>query len=295
MEFIPAKTLISAKKDTSWFGIDYNMNIYKGCNHGCIYCDSRSECYRIDHFDTVRAKENALSIIENELRRKVKHGVIGTGSMSDPYNPCERVHELTRQALGLVNQYQYGISIATKSNLIERDADVLQQIKKHSPVLCKITITSYDDALSQKIEPNVAPSSHRFAAIEKLSDVGIFTGVLMLPILPYLTDTTDNIKSIINKAHACGAKFIYPYFGVTLRQNQRDWYFDKLEEKFPHLNLSQAYRQRYGYAYNCQSPKLKELKKVFTEECSRLGLLYHMNDIIHAYKSPYENEQLTLF
>ncbi|MEI6578779.1 MAG: radical SAM protein, partial [Eubacteriales bacterium] len=148
MEFIPAKTIISGyAQGNVWFGSNYNMNIYKGCCHGCIYCDSRSECYRVENFDTVRAKENALATIERELKSKRKTGVIGTGAMSDPYNPFEKEHELTRGALALINRYRFGVAIATKSDLVARDIDILKEISKHSPVLIKLTVTAADDAL----------------------------------------------------------------------------------------------------------------------------------------------------
>ncbi len=159
MEYIPAKTIITrSKRPEYWFGTEYNMNIYKGCCHGCIYCDSRSNCYGVEAFDTVRAKENALEIIRDELRRKTKRGVIATGAMSDPYNPFEEKLLLTRHALELCNAFEFGVAIATKSTLLERDIDVLCDIKEHSPVLCKVTITTCDDSLAKKLEPGVNPS-----------------------------------------------------------------------------------------------------------------------------------------
>ena len=295
MEFIPAKTIVNRTKDTGWFGCDYNMNVYKGCCHGCIYCDSRSECYHVDHFDTVRAKDHALELIRDELRHKTKSGVVGTGSMSDPYNPFEKECRLTRGALELIDVYGFGVAVITKSDLITRDIDVLQNIKRHSPVLAKITITSADDELCKKIEPNVVPSSKRFAAIQELSDSGIFVGVLLMPLLPFLEDNENNIISIVQQAHQSGARFIYPSFGVTLRQNQRDWYYKKLDEIFPNENLKEKYIRQYGDAYACGSSRAKELYRVFSAECDRFHLLYKMQDIIHAYKQGYENSQLSLF
>ncbi|MGL4731392.1 MAG: radical SAM protein, partial [Clostridium sp.] len=187
MEIVKAKTIISGYVESSpWFGNNYNMNIYKGCNHGCIYCDSRSECYNIENFDMVRAKENAVDLIARELKSKRKTGVVGTGAMSDPYNPFEKSYKLTRKALELINRYGFGVSIATKSDLILRDIGLLKEIKSHSPVLVKITITTSDDSLCDKIEPNVASASKRFEVIKKLSDEGIFTGILLMPVLPFL-------------------------------------------------------------------------------------------------------------
>jgi len=294
MNFIPAKTIISGySENSSWFGNNYNMNIYKGCCHGCIYCDSRSECYRVENFDEVRAKENALALIERELKSKRKTGVIGTGAMSDPYNPFEEEFKLTRGALELINRYRFGVSIATKSNLILRDADILKDISMHSPVIVKITITAANDELCKKVEPNVAKTSDRLKAINKLSEKGIFTGILLMPILPYIEDTPENIISIVRLAYENGAKFIYPAFGMTLRQNQRDWYYGKLEELFP--SVKEKYIKTYGNAYECRSPRANELKKLFQAECNKLGILYKMKDIISNYKIGYGNVQISLF
>ncbi|HKL99336.1 MAG TPA: radical SAM protein [Mobilitalea sp.] len=293
MKTIPAKTIISRRPDDSWFGNDYNMNLYKGCCHGCIYCDSRSDCYQIEDFDLVRAKENAISIIQTELRSKQKTGVIGTGSMSDPYNPFEAKEHLTRQALELVDTYHFGISIATKGTLITRDIDILNRIRMHSPVLCKMTITTADDGLSAKLEPGVKVSSERFEAIRKLSEAGIYTGILMMPILPFLNDSLENILEIIHKAHENGAKFIYPLFGMSLRTGQREYFYQKLNELFPGQKLVAQYVHRFGSAYECHSPNARELYSLFYSECDRLGILYKMQDIIKAYKGRYEYDQLS--
>ncbi|AEV69924.1 SPL family radical SAM protein [Acetivibrio clariflavus] len=294
MEFIDAKTIVSGYSENNpWFGINYNMNIYKGCCHGCIYCDSRSECYGVDDFDRVRAKKNALAIIERELKSKRKKGVVGTGAMSDPYNPLEREYKLTRGALELINRYGYGAAIATKSDLILRDIDILKEISRYSPVLIKITITTADDLLCSKIEPNVSLSSDRFRTIKKLSGEGIFAGILLMPVLPFIDDTDDNIIKIIELASQNGAKFIYPAFGVTLRQNQREWYYSKLDELFP--SLKEKYIKSYGNSYECRSLRSKELWDLFKNKCNECGILYKMNDIVKGYKDPYINEQISLF
>lgn len=293
MDYISAKSIISRNKNSSWFGNDYNMNVYKGCCHGCIYCDSRSDCYGIKNFDTVHAKENALSIIQSELKSKIRKGVIGTGSMSDPYNPFEKKLLLTRKSFELINTYGFGASVITKSTLITRDIDIFQKIKKHSPILCKITITTADDVLCKKIEPNVATSSQRFNAVRSLSKSGIYTGILLMPILPFINDNKNNILNIIHLAKENGAKFIFPSFGVTLRNNQRDYFYDRLDSIFPGLKFK--YIKTYGNTYACGSPKAKELSYIFKNECEKLGLLYKMDDIIRDYKSGYSIEQLSLF
>lgn len=292
IEYIPAKTIVTKTKNDSWFGEDYNMNIYKGCCHGCIYCDSRSECYHIEEFDRVRAKENALQIIRDDLRRKVKKGVIGTGSMSDPYNPFEQELCLTRHALELVNAFEFGVAVATKGTLITRDIDILRDIKEHSPVLCKITITTADDELARKVEPGAAVSSKRFAALSALRENGIFAGILLMPVLPFLEDTEENILKIVHTAAECDCKFIYSAFGVTLRQNQRDYFYERLKELFPEENLIGKYRRQFGEYYECRDPKSKQLYAMFAAECEKYGILYRMEDIVHRYKQGYGDNQL---
>lgn len=293
METIPAKTIVSRSKNSAWFGAEYNMNIYRGCSHGCIYCDSRSSCYGTEEFDRIRVKENALEIIRNDLRRKVKSGVVATGSMSDPYNPREAELGLTRRALELIHAYEFGVAIATKSDLLLRDADILREIAEHSPVLCKITITTCDDRLCKKIEGGAAPSSKRFDALRVLSGQGIYAGVLLMPVLPFLEDSPENILGIVNQAAAAGARFIYPAFGMTLRDIQRDWYFQKLEELFPGRRLPEKYLRTFGNAYQCTSPRAKELWNLFKKECDSLGLLYRMTDIIRGYRQGYGDMQLS--
>lgn len=294
MELIPAKQILSQRTyNENWFGTNYNMNIYKGCSHGCIYCDSRSECYGIETFDKVRGKDKAIDIINTELKAKRKKGVIATGAMSDPYNPLEKEYNYTRKALELIDLYNFGVAIATKSELITRDIDILKSITTHSPVIVKITITTSEDDLSKKIEPKVSLPSKRFEAIKMLSQNGIFTGILLMPVLPFIADNEKNIINIINQAADSGARFIYPYFGVTLRQGQREYFYSKLDENFK--GIKNKYIEEYGFSYECSSVRSKELWKIFKTECDKKGILYKMSDIIKAYQSPYEKEQLSFF
>lgn len=295
MEYIPAKHLVIRTQNADWFGTDHTMNIYRGCCHGCIYCDSRSECYHISDFDTVRAKENALKIIRDDLRRKIKPGVVCTGAMSDPYNPFETELQLTRNALALLDAYQFGVAIATKSDLITRDIDILGLMKEHSPVLCKLTVTTTDEALAAKIEPHAPSPARRLAAIKALSDAGLFTGVLLMPVLPFLEDSDTNVLAVVEAAADAGAKFIYPAFGMTLRQNQRDYYLEQLDRVFPGQALPARYLRQFGDRYNCVSPRAKQLWSVFSRRCDELGLLYQMKHIISAYQRGYGDRQLTFF
>lgn len=297
MEFIDAKSILSGYSDkNSWFGLNYNLNLYKGCCHGCIYCDSRSECYGIKDFDRVRAKDKALEILNKELKGKRKKGVIGIGAMSDTYNPFEEKLCITRGALELVDRYGFGIGIATKSDLVVRDIDILKNISLHSPVLIKVTITTFDDELCKRIEPNVVPSSKRFEGIRKLTENGIYTGVLLMPILPFINDNPENIRNIVRKSKEVGAKFIFAYgMGVTLRGNQREHYYKKLVEIFPEERLVKKYMDTYGENYECSSKNHKYLWNIFKEECEKVGMIYRMKDIIKDYKKHYESTQISLF
>ncbi len=290
---IPAKTLVTRTKSEAWFGAAYNMNIYRGCSHGCIYCDSRSDCYGNTDFAAVKIKENALALIHNDLRSKTTKGVVATGSMSDPYNPLEAELQLTRQALFLLRQHGFGVAIATKSTLVTRDIDALQAIREQAPAIVKITITAAADELARLIEPNAPPSSRRFSALQALSAAGIPCGVLLMPTLPFITDGEENIRAIVRQASRSGARFVYPAFGVTLRDSQRAYFYEQLDARFP--GLSRRYQRQFGPQYSCGSPKAKQLHASFTEECSKLGMLYRMRDIIADYKQGYEETQLSLF
>ena len=243
--------------------------------------------------DLDMVKENALAIIRDELRRKVRPGILATGSMSDPYNPFEKELCLTRHALELVNACDFGVTIATKSPLVSRDIDILKEIAVHSPVLVKITITAADDALSRKIEPHAAVSGERFAALKTLSENKITCGVLLMPVLPFITDTDENVLGIVKMAQNAGARFIYPAFGMTLRQGQREYFYRQLNRLFP--GMKEQYQARYGNTYSCASPRAKALRSLFSAACDKAGLLYRMEEIIRCYQMGYGDRQLTFF
>ena len=292
MEYIDAKTILSGYSENPyWFGTNYNMNLYKGCAHGCIYCDSRSECYQIEEFDRVRTKKDALEILERDLQSKRKKGVVGLGAMSDTYNPFEKKLKVTRQALELLDKYRFGVAIATKSDLVVRDIDIFKKIAEHSPVLLKLTITSADDEMCRVIEPNVCPSSDRFAALKELSASGIYTGVLLMPVLPFILDTPENILAIVDKTKESGGKFIYGGFGVTLRQNQRAWYYYALDVHFK--GLKQKYIDAYGDRYSCSIPNYEKIFGLFKDRCEQYGITYKMEQIVSEYKKGYNKEQIS--
>ncbi len=293
IRLIPAKNIINRTgHPESWFGTMYNMNIYRGCCHGCIYCDSRSDCYGLENFDEIVAKKNALAIIERELIGKRKKGLIGTGAMSDPYNPQEAKCTLTQGALKLVDRYGFGIHIITKSDLVVRDMDLLQQINSHAPVGIGITITAADDELAGRIEPAAPASSKRFAAIKKLNGHGIYAGILMTPILPFISDTPENILEIVRLAAENGARFIYPSMGMTLRDGQRAYFYGALDKLYP--GLKWKYIKAFGNSYPCFSPHHQKLSRLFQRECEHYGIAYQMPDIIQGINNTAGGRQLEL-
>ena len=249
--------------------------------------------YKIENFDKVRAKKNEIEILNRELKSKRKKGVIGIGAMSDTYNPFEKQYEITRQSLELISYYNFGVSIETKSNLIVRDIDIFKEINKKADVILKFTITSADDNLSQKVEPGVCVSSERLKAMKQLSKEGLFVGTLLTPIIPFITDSEENIRNVIRLSYENGAKFVFSMGGVTLRENQREYFYEQLDKTFP--KIKEKYIKTYGNNYFCY-PLNKNLDKIFKEECNRYGILYNMKDIIKAYKKEIpEDEQMTLF
>lgn len=279
MEPLHAKHLLTPvhASMTDFFYADWNMNIYRGCSHGCIYCDSRSVCYQINDFDTVRPKVNALELLNRELSSKRNTGVITMGSMSDPYNPLERELRMTRQALELIRKHRFGASFTTKSALCARDADLLADISQHAPVCARLTITCADDELCRRIEPQVSVSSKRFSAMNTLADHGVFTGTWLNPLLPFLTDTEDNIRRIVQMTADHGGRFVVCFFGMTLRTGNREYFFNALERDFP--GIRDQYLRQYGNAYELTVPDAQHLYDAFRDECTRCHILWRFEDI----------------
>lgn len=243
----------------------------------------------------MKAKAGALTILRDDLARKTRPAFISMGSMSDPYNPFEEELELTRHALELIDAYGCGVAAATKSDLIVRDIDLYQFIQRHSPVICKLTVTTTDDALAAKIEPGAPSPSRRLAALKELAGAGIFSGVLLMPVLPWLEDSVENVLSVAEAAAEAGARFVYPAFGVTMRDGQREHFLNGLDRAFPEQGLGEKYRQRYGNRYICSSPRAGKLWERFSKRCGELGLLCEMRSIISAATRGYQDRQLTFF
>lgn len=263
------KILSHSKEPDPWFGIKYTMNNYRGCQHGCIYCDSRSFCYGIDNFDDVIVKTNAVELLRKELNSKRVVGTIGTGAMSDPYIPIEKEYKLTRSSLKIINEKKYPVHIITKSDLVTRDIDVLKGINDEYAAV-SFTLTTTNDLLAKKIEKRAPLPTNRLKAMSELRKNGIYTGVTMMPILPFIEDNIENIKTIIHVAKENGAQYIIPTFGVTLRDIQKKYYYDKLQEEFS--GLKEKYEKKFGDRYFYAGNDYEKLKDFFYDYCNGLGI-----------------------
>ncbi|MBQ3079444.1 MAG: radical SAM protein [Clostridia bacterium] len=278
MKTEPAKHILqSVKSSPEFFPRDYNMNLYRGCNHGCIYCDGRSACYRVSDFSAVRAKENALVILESELKQKKKPGIVGLGGMSDGYNPHEKTEELTRGALKLLLKYGYGIGITTKGALVERDIDLLSAIRENSVSHVTFSITCANDELSLFLEPGAPKTSLRFQAMEKLASSGIPTGVWINPVLPYLTDNSENILEIVRRTRDFGGKYALSYFELTLREGNREYFYEALTKGG--TDLARKYASEYGNSYILPARNIHALRREFEAEAEKLNLLHTFPDV----------------
>ncbi|MCL1867692.1 MAG: radical SAM protein [Paludibacter sp.] len=275
-QYIEAKSILSKlrEKDT-YFGISYSMNLYRGCQHACIYCDTRSECYGICDISKISVKKNALELLHKELAAKRKNrATIGTGSMNDPYMPLEKQLQLTRRALEIICAEKFPVHIITKSVLVARDTDILQKIAKTYAAV-SFTITTADDTLAQKIEPHAPPTSERFRAMKHLAKAGIYTGVTLMPLLPFINDTAENLTAIIQTAKESGASYILPMFGVTMRKGSREYFYKELDKQFP--KIKEKYQANFAEKYECFSPNYRVLTNIFQKLTKNLDIETKMN------------------
>lgn len=287
MHYVTVKGILSAKN---------GMNLYRGCQHGCIYCDARSRCYQMDHvFEDIQVKENALELLEAALRSKRKPCMIGTGAMTDPYIPLESRLRMTRRALELIASFGFGVAIQTKSARILRDMDLLKSINSRAKAVVQMTLTTCDEELCRKLEPNVSTTKERVAALKQFRDAQIPTVVWLCPILPFLNDTPENIRGIINHCNEAGVKGIIAFgMGLTLRDGNREYFYAQLDRHFP--GLKERYIRTYGNAYEIPSPRQAELLELFHDTCEADGI-WHDNDRIFRYLGQLEEktEQLSFF
>ncbi len=274
------------------------MNLYRGCSHGCIYCDSRSKCYQMNHdFEDIEVKENALELLEAALRRKRKRCMIGTGAMTDPYLPLEKNLGYTRKALLLIEKYGFGVALQTKSDLVLRDLDILRQINEKTKAVVQMTLTTADEKLCRIIEPNVSTANERFEALKALRDAGIPTVVWLCPVLPFINDTEENIRTILGMCVEAGVRGVLCFgMGLTLREGNREYFYRQLDIHFP--RLKERYIREYGNNYMVDSPRSTELMRLFHRICEENGIL-HSNDQIFEYLRKFEEknaaEQLCLW
>lgn len=289
MHYVKAKGILSSQN---------GMNLYRGCSHGCIYCDSRSACYNMNHaFEDIEVKQNAIELLEEALRRKRKRCMIGTGAMSDPYIPLELSLEYTRKALLIIEKYGFGVTLQTKSDRVLRDLDVLKRINEKSKAVVQMTLTTADEELCKIIEPNVSTTKERFEALKILRDSGIPTVVWLCPILPYINDTRENIEAVLNMCVEARVRGVINFgMGLTLRDGNREYFYRQLDRHFP--GLKERYIKEFGRSYEVPSPRGGELARLFHRVCEDNGIM-HSNDEIFGYLHRFEEkhpfQQLSLW
>lgn len=289
MHFVNAKGILSVKN---------GMNLYRGCSHGCIYCDSRSKCYHMEHnFEDIEIKANAIELLEDALKRKRTKCMLGTGSMTDPYIPLESEIGNVRKALSLADQYGFGFTLITKSNRVLRDLDLLKAINSKTKCVVQMTLTTWDEDLCKKLEPNVSTTRERFEALKELHNAGIPTVVWLCPILPFINDTEENIIGILNYCMEAKVYGIICFgMGMTLREGSREYFYMQLDQLFPHMK--EKYICTFGSQYELNSPRNISLMRLFHQICAEKGIV-HDNRQIFEYLNTFEEKnnyvQLSLF
>lgn len=289
MHFVKVKGILSSNN---------GMNLYRGCSHGCIYCDSRSKCYHMEHdFEDIEVKENAIDLLEYALTHKRKKCMIGTGAMTDPYIPLELKIENVRKALCLICEHGFGVTVHTKSNHVLRDLDLLQKINEKTKCVVQMTLTTIDEALCRKIEPNVSTTAERFEALKQLRDAGIPTVVWLDPILPFINDTEENISGILDMCIEAKVYGVICFsMGLTLREGNREYFYKQLDRIFP--GLKEKYIRTYGSQYIVDSPDNGHLMKFFHNKCEKYGIVHNNERIfeyLHAFEAKHNEEQMSFW
>ena len=287
MHYIQAKSILSSKN---------GMNIYRGCTHGCIYCDSRSDCYEMDHdFEDIAVKENAIELLEIALSKKRKPCMVGTGSMCDPYMHCEEKLKYTRKCLEIIYKYNCGVTLITKSDRVLYDMDILEKINNNAKTVVQMTLTTADEKLCKILEPNVCTTEARYKALKEFNQRNIPTVVWLCPILPYINDTEENLRGVLEYCFDAGVKGIINFgFGVTLRSGNREYFYKKLDEHFP--GIKNRYINRYGNSYECLSDNHKKLDYIFKTECKKNGIMCQPEEIFgYLNEYPEKYRQMSLF
>jgi len=287
---------VEAKGILNVNGNGTGMNIYRGCTHGCIYCDSRSLCYHFTHpFEDVEVKINAPGLLEKALKSKRKKCMIGTGSMSDPYMHCEQELRLTRRCLEIIYDRGFGAAVQTKSDRILDDIDLLDKINRKTKCVVQMTLTTYDDDLCSVLEPNVCNTKRRIEVLRQMNQRGIPTVVWLTPILPFINDTEENITAILNECVRTGVKGIICFgMGVTLREGDREYFYEALDRHFP--GLKQRYIDVYGNSYEVTSPDNERLMRVFNDICKKNNIISDPGKCFgYMQEFPEDNSQMSIF
>lgn len=289
MHFVQAKSLISSKN---------GMNLYRGCTHGCIYCDSRSKIYNMNHdFEDIEVKQNSLELLKKALKSKKEKCMIGTGSMTDPYIPLESKLEFVRNSLKLIYRYGFGFTCITKSDLILRDLDLLKKINEKAKTVVQITLTTADEDLCRKIEPNVCTTKRRVEVLKKLNDADIPTVVWLTPFLPYINDTEENINELLDYCIETNVKGIICFnIGLTLRDGNRQYFYKKLDESFP--GLKNRYIEKYGCNYVLESENNRQLMDLFYKKTAENNILNKPDDVfryLRDFPNKDKSRQSTLY
>lgn len=290
MHFVDAKGILTNN------GGFVGMNIYRGCTHGCIYCDSRSKCYRFTHpFEDIEVKRNAPELLETALRSRRKKCMIGTGSMSDPYMHCEEELGLTRRCLEIILRYGFGAAIQTKSDRILRDLDLLEAINAQAKCVVQMTLTTYDDALCRILEPHVCNTKRRIEVLAQMQERGIPTIVWLTPVLPFINDTQENIRQILEECVRVGVKGIICFdMGLTLREGDREYYYSALDKHFP--GMTKRYIETYGNSYELPSPHAAALMALLRDTCAQHGILGTPQECFSYLQAlPEKNTQISMF
>lgn len=287
MHFVDAKGILSAHN---------GMNLYRGCTHGCIYCDSRSRCYQINHdFEDIEVKQNAPFLLEKALRSKRKKCMIGTGAMCDPYMHCEDQLGLTRRCLEIIDHYGFGLAIQTKSDRILRDLELLKSINQKAKCVVQMTLTTYDEELCKILEPNVCTTRKRYEALQIFRENGIPTVVWLSPILPFINDTNENIEGILDYCISAKVRGIVCFgMGMTLREGDREYFYAALDRHFP--GMKERYRQKFGYSYEIPSERSRELMRIFKSRCRENNIICDLDACFrYLQEFPEQYTQLSLF
>lgn len=274
-EEIQAKTLLNKYKyRDNWFWCRYGINPYRGCAFACNYCDAITEKYLVhedfeDFSRIIYVKANAPEVLKKEIK-KVERDVVALSGVTDAYQPAERKYEITRRILEILADNNFPVHIITKSDLVLRDIDILSEISKNSWCTVSFTITTFNGRLLRLLEPFAPSPERRLKAVEKLNENGVQAGVDFTPIIPYILDSKENMREVIERAAIAKARYILPGAGMTLRSNQKTRFLELLKKNFP--ELIEKYKELYGTSQEPRKGYVVEMNREAFRFCQGLGI-----------------------